>query len=179
LCSSAGVVAPGRRGLSPTLCARPGSLLFEKSPEKRSFFSVQRCRLIVGDKPLLPASERWRSLRCLLAVFPFDRSWNGIGGRRVLRCPNYHCASGCGAAGFPIRQLRPALNAGKRPFFRAFAGGKGPRMGAEPAGRKPCRPAAALEVSELNGDVHHTIVLSRKYTNNQKTIGTLPCFGES
>jgi hypothetical protein len=29
-------------------------------------------------------------------------------------------------------------------------------MGAEPAGRESCRSAVALEVGELNGDVHDT-----------------------
>jgi len=50
------VVVPDRKGLSPTLYARPWSLLSEKSPEKRSFFSVQRYRLTVGDKPFLPGT---------------------------------------------------------------------------------------------------------------------------
>ncbi len=39
--------------------------------------------------------------------------------RRILRYLGYHCTSGCGEAGFPTRQPRPALNGRKRPqgFF--------------------------------------------------------------
>ena len=68
-----GLVANARR-------PPPGSLLSEKSPEKRSFFCVQRCRLTVGDKPLLPRSRargHWLTLTNKQTTQTFMRSFFG------------------------------------------------------------------------------------------------------
>ena len=59
--------------------------------------------------------------------------------------------------GFPTRQSRLALNARKRPFSRAFSGVKGPRMGAEPAGREPGHSVAALEVTDSYNQLKQTL----------------------
>ncbi len=42
-----------------------------------------------------------------------------------------------------------------------------PRVGAEPAGWTPRVPAAALEVNELQGQVHHEVDLTRNAAQNQ------------
>ena len=93
----------------------PGSFTPKKA--LRSFFSVQRYRLTVGDKPLLPGT-----LSAARYYVTFWLSFPAIENkvcRRILRYLGYHCTSGCGEAGFPTRQSRPALNGRKRPqgFF--------------------------------------------------------------
>ena len=120
------------------------------SPKKalRSFFCAQRCRLTVGDKPLLPdtLSAEKRYVACWL-YFPSISStaaWNCV--------EDFDLSAVTGQAAVGRQGFRPASQGRRRTQEkdrRAFSGGREPRRGAEPAGREPWRAAAALEATNL------------------------------